>query len=144
MIVTLSSVALPGTNGFIGEFLILLGAWKASPGLTTIASLGAIFGAVYMLWMFQRVMFGPVTHEENKKLKDLSWREITVLAPLIVAIFAMGIFPNFFFDKLTPSINRFLERSGGVSITTGTAITQLDSKLHPVLGRAVASAKGNQ
>ena len=111
MIVTLSSVALPGTNGFIGEFLILLGAWKTSPGLAAISALGVIFGAVYMLWMFQRVMFGPITHEENKHLKDLSFREMAVLAPLIFAIFAMGVFPNFFFEKLTPSVDRFLARS---------------------------------
>jgi NADH-quinone oxidoreductase subunit M len=112
MIVTLSSVALPGTNGFVGEFLILLGAWQTNPGLTAIGALGVIFGAVYMLWMFQRVMFGPVTHKENEQLKDLSGRELAVLAPLIVAIFAMGIFPNFFFEKLEPSVGRFLARSG--------------------------------
>lgn len=111
MIVTLSSVALPGTNGFVGEFLILLGAWKTSPVLAAISALGVIFGAVYMLWMFQRVMFGPVTHKENEALEDLSRREILVLAPLVIAIFAMGVFPNFFFSKLTPSIDRVLART---------------------------------
>ncbi len=112
MIVTLSSVALPGTNGFIGEFLILLGTWKTNHGLGALASLGVIFGAVYMLWMFQRVMFGPITHPENEKLKDLSFREIVVLAPFILAIFGMGVFPNFFFAKMQPSVERFLSRSG--------------------------------
>jgi NADH-quinone oxidoreductase subunit M len=111
MIVTLSSVALPGTNGFIGEFLILLGAWKTSRGLTAISALGVIFGAVYMLWMFQRVMFGPVQHKENEGLSDLSFRELAVLAPLVVAIFVMGVFPNLFFEKMEPSIQRFLTRS---------------------------------
>lgn len=110
MIVTLSSVALPGTNGFVGEFLILLGTWKTAPLLAGIAALGVVFGAVYMLWMFQRVMFGPVTHEENKRLKDLSPREILTLAPLLIAIFWMGIAPNFFFEKLTPSLERVLNR----------------------------------
>jgi NADH-quinone oxidoreductase subunit M len=112
MIMTLSSVALPGTNGFIGEFLILLGAWRANPGLTAISTMGVIFGAVYMLWMFQRVMFGPVTHKENEGLRDLSFREAMVLTPLIVAVFAMGVFPNFFFQKMEPSIQRVLTRSG--------------------------------
>lgn len=112
MIITLSSVALPGTNGFVGEFLILLGAWQANPGLAAISALGVIFGAVYMLWMFQRVMFGPIKHEENKHLKDLSFRELVVMTPLLVAVFAMGVFPNFFFQKMTPSIERFLSRSG--------------------------------
>jgi len=112
MIVTLSSVALPGTNGFVGEFLILLGGWKVNPGLATISALGVIFGAVYMLWMFQRVMFGPMKNPENKELKDLSLREVLVLVPLLIAIFAMGIFPNFFFEKMGPSMDRFLARSG--------------------------------
>jgi NADH-quinone oxidoreductase subunit M len=111
MIVTLSSVALPGTNGFVGEFLILLGAWGANRILTSIAALGVVLGAVYMLWMFQRVMFGPIQHPENEKLKDLSLREICVLIPLVIAIFAMGIFPNFFFEKMDPAIQRFLNRS---------------------------------
>jgi NADH-quinone oxidoreductase subunit M len=111
MIATLSSVALPGTNGFIGEFLILLGTWKANPGLAAISALGVIFGAVYMLWMFQRVMFGPIKNHENQELKDLSFREIAVMAPLVVAIFVMGIFPNLFFEKMEPSIQRFLSRS---------------------------------
>jgi NADH-quinone oxidoreductase subunit M len=110
MIMTLSSVALPGTNGFVGEFLILLGAWMASPGLTIIAATGVIFGAIYMLWMFQRVMFGPIKHKKNEGLQDLSLREIAVLAPLVVAVFVMGVFPNFFFRKMEPSINRFLSR----------------------------------
>lgn len=113
MIVTLSSVALPGTNGFVGEFLILLGTWQSNPGVAAISALGVIFGAVYMLWMFQRVMFGPIKHEENKHLKDLNGRELLVMAPLVVAIFAMGIFPNFFFEKTQPSIERFLARSTG-------------------------------
>ncbi len=111
MIVTLSSVALPGTNGFVGEFLILLGAWKVNPGLTAISALGVIFGAVYMLWMFQRVMFGPLNNPENKNLTDLNAREGLILVPLIIAIFVMGIYPNFFFEKLEPSIQKFITRA---------------------------------
>lgn len=123
MIVTLSSVALPGTNGFVGEFLILLGSWKANPGISIISTVGVIFGAVYMLWLFQRVMFGPVKHEENKKLKDLSPREMFVLAPLVIMIFVMGVFPNLFISKMEPSIDRFLSRSVGVIQTTPTAMS---------------------
>jgi NADH-quinone oxidoreductase subunit M len=120
MIATLSSVALPGTNGFVGEFLILLGAWKANPGLAALATTGVIFGAVYMLWMFQRVMFGPVTNPENKKLKDLSGREIAVLAPLMLAIVFMGVAPNFFFQKMDVSIAKLLERAGKVEMVAVT------------------------
>lgn len=124
MIVTLSSVALPGTNGFIGEFLILLGSWKTSRAATVVSTTGVIFGAVYMLWMFQRVMFGPIKHEENKHLKDLNGREILVLIPLIVAIFAMGVYPNFFFEKLNPSIDRFIARTTGGRAVAATAPVQ--------------------
>lgn len=133
MIVTLSSVALPGTNGFVGEFLILLGSWATNPGLTAIATTGVIFGAVYMLWMFQRVMFGPITHEENKGLKDLSLREVVVLVPLIGAIFIMGVSPGFVFEKITPSLDRLIARSTGKSVVTEKAFT-----LQQVLPQAIA------
>jgi NADH-quinone oxidoreductase subunit M len=134
MIATLSSVALPGTNGFVGEFLILLGSWKTHQGLTAIATTGVIFGAVYMLWMFQRVMFGPIKLAENEKLKDLSLRELLVLAPLMVAIFGMGIFPNFFLEKLEPSIHRLVVKSTGGLVNP---VVQNDSN------SAVALLKGN-
>lgn len=121
MIVTLSSVALPGTNGFVGEFLILLGSFRTNRVVTVIGTTGVIFGAVYMLWMFQRVFFGPVRDRENEHLKDLSFRELAVLCPLIVAIFGMGIFPNFFFSKTTPSIERLISRAQGRSSFQGEA-----------------------
>jgi NADH-quinone oxidoreductase subunit M len=121
MIMTLSSVALPGTNGFVGEFLILMGTWKANPGAAALGALGVIFGAVYMLWFFQRVMFGPLKNEENRHLKDLSGREIAVLVPLILAVFAMGVFPNFFFSKMEPSISRFLNRAQPGAAQTAVA-----------------------
>jgi len=127
MIITLSSVALPGTNGFIGEFMILLGSFRANPTLTIISASGVIFGAVYMLWMFQRVMFGPITNEENKHLKDLNGRELAVLIPMIVAVFVMGIYPNFFFSKLNPSIEKFVSRVTEQS-SKGSAFAQLERR----------------
>ncbi len=108
MIVTLSSIALPGTNGFIGEFLILMGVFQVKKLFAVLAGLGVIFGAVYMLWMFQRVMFGPITKEANRNLKDLSFRECLVMAPILIAIFVMGIFPNLFMSKMNTSIQTFL------------------------------------
>jgi NADH-quinone oxidoreductase subunit M len=125
MIVTLSSVALPGTNGFVGEFLILLGTWQAKPGLAAIAALGVIFGAVYMLWMFQRVMFGPINHAENQELEDLSKRELGVLAPLVLAIFVMGIFPAPIFAKMQPSVDRLIARATGNAPVTETGTASL-------------------
>ena len=104
LIATLSSIGLPGLNGFVGEFLILLGAWSStsSPDVhplfnqyaTVIAATGVVLGAVYMLWMFQRMMQGPLERPENKKLKDLSPREIIVLLPLVLLMFWIGIRPN--------------------------------------------------
>ena len=72
LLITLSSIALPGMNGFIGEFLILLGAFRWHPRLTAVAATGVILSAVYMLWMFQRVNYGEVTNEKNRHLPDLS------------------------------------------------------------------------
>jgi NADH-quinone oxidoreductase subunit M len=114
LIVTMSSVALPGTNGFVGEFMILLGSFQTNKVWTIVAGTGVIFGAVYMLWMFQRVMFGPITNPENKELKDLSAREIAVMVPILVAIFVMGIFPNIFLSKMDASIKAFLTQVKGV------------------------------
>lgn len=117
MIVTFSSIALPGTNGFVGEFLILLGFWKASPVLTIIAGTGVIFGAVYMLWMVQRVMYGKVDKKENENLKDLNLREVMVLVPLIILIFVMGVFPKPFIEKMEPSVQRIVLRANGLGVS---------------------------
>lgn len=110
MIVTLSSIALPGTNGFVGEFLILLGVFQGHKVLALVAGTGVIFGAVYMLWMFKRVMFGPLSKSENRELPDLTLREAIVMAPIIAAIFIMGIFPNIFLSKMDSSIQAFLNQ----------------------------------
>lgn len=110
MVVTLSSVGLPGLNGFIGEFLIFLGAFKANPVWAVVAATSVILSAAYMLWMFQRVMFGPVSNEKNKNLKDLSVREIALMVPIILMFFIMGLFPNYFLNKMHVSVNSFLDR----------------------------------
>ena len=112
MIVTLSSIGLPGLNGFVGEFLILLGAFKKSVVLGVLAASGVILAAVYMLWMFKRAMFGPLDKEENKSLKDLNLREIAVLVPIIVMIIWIGIYPQTFLRKMDRSVEGFLTRSG--------------------------------
>ena len=112
MIVTLSSIGLPGTNGFVGEFLILTGTyWSKLPGSqwwATFAATGVILGAVYMLWMYQRVYQGEITREENRHIKDLTVREWLILSPLIVLIFVMGLFPTPFLDIARPSVGRFV------------------------------------
>jgi NADH-quinone oxidoreductase subunit M len=109
MIVTLSSIGLPGTNGFVGEFLILLGAFRSNVVYGVLAATGVILGAAYMLWMFQRVMFGKITRPENEKLKDLNAREITILVPMVVMIFLMGIYPKLFLSKMDASVEKFMK-----------------------------------
>ncbi len=109
MIVTLSSIGLPGTNGFVGEFLILLGAFQANRVYGILAASGVILGAAYMLWMFQRVMFGRVTNPKNEGLKDLSGREIAILVPMVMIIFLMGIYPKLFFSKMDVTVEKFLK-----------------------------------
>ncbi len=111
LVVLLSSVGLPSTNGFVGEFLVLLGAFRARPWWAAVGATGVILSALYMLWMYQRVMFGPVTHAENEKLSDLSMRERLVFVPLLFLIFWMGVAPQPFIDRMAPSIARTIELS---------------------------------
>jgi NADH-quinone oxidoreductase subunit M len=110
LIVTFASIGLPGLNGFIGEFLILLGAFSVKPGWTAAAATGVILGAIYMLWMYRRVFFGPMTHPENQKLADLSRRELLILAPVIALIIIMGVYPQPFLSRMKPSVDVTLHR----------------------------------
>src|ERR1700736_3210788 len=110
LIITLSSIGLPGLNGFVGEFLILLGAFTWNPRAAAFAATGVILSATYMLWMFQRVNYGPVTSEKNAVLKDLSPREWVVLVPIIAVAVLMGVLPNLFLRPIGPSVDRVLNR----------------------------------
>ncbi len=104
MIITLSSIGLPGLNGFVGEFLILLGTFEAHKIFAIFAATGVVLGAVYMLWMYHRVNFGPLDKDENKKLKDLNLREVVVLVPIVLVIFWIGLYPNYFLKKTETSV----------------------------------------
>ncbi|OPX20508.1 MAG: NADH-quinone oxidoreductase subunit M [Desulfobacca sp. 4484_104] len=110
MVVALSSIGLPGLNGFVGEFLILLGAFKINKIYAILGASGVIFAACYMLWMFQRVMFGVVTNEKNRNLPDLTTREIAYLVPLLIFIVWIGIYPNTFLNKTKASTENFIAR----------------------------------
>ena len=114
MVVTLSSIGLPGTNGFVGEFMILIGAFESHlRWFTVFATSGVIFAAVYMLWMFQRVMFGKLENPANQVLKDLSLREIVVMLPLLVFVFWIGVYPSTFTDKMNPAIEQLIQQVNG-------------------------------
>src|SRR5512140_200757 len=108
MVLLLASIGLPLLNGFVGEFTILTGAFLADWRWAAWASLGVILGAAYMLWLYQRVFFGEITHEENKDLEDVNVREILTLAPLIALCFAIGLFPKPFFDMTAKSAEKIV------------------------------------
>jgi NADH-quinone oxidoreductase subunit M len=116
LIVTLSSMGLPGLNGFVGEFSILLGAWDAGqPGgslgsylFAGIGAIGVILAAVYMLFWFQKLFLGPVDKDENRALKDINWREVLTMVPLIVFIFWIGLYPRPFFHLMGPTVAKLL------------------------------------
>jgi NADH-quinone oxidoreductase subunit M len=110
MIITLASIGLPGLNGFVGEFLIMLGAFRWDARFVVVAGLGVILSAVYMLWMFQRVYYGEVTHEENISLGDLLPREWAAVVPLCVMAFVMGVFPTLFLRPMEASVDAIVQR----------------------------------
>jgi NADH-quinone oxidoreductase subunit M len=114
MIITLASIGLPGLNGFVGEFLILLGAFRWDPRYVVGAGLGVILSAVYMLWMFQRVYYGEVTHEENASLPDLQPREWAAVLPLCAMAIVMGVFPMLFLKPMEPSVQQLVQRAQSV------------------------------
>jgi len=103
LMISLSSIAVPGFNGFVGEFLILVGSWSFSPTLVALAALGVILAAGYLLWMVKRVFYGEVTHEKNRGLADLTLREATVLVPLVVLALVMGVASPLFTKRIEPS-----------------------------------------
>ena len=112
LFVSLSSAGLPGLNGFVGEFTILLGSYGStvlnSPWFAGLATLGVILAAVYLLAMFEKVFLGPLTHAENQTLKDVSLREVIVLLPILVVILWIGLYPKFFFALINPSVERLI------------------------------------
>jgi NADH-quinone oxidoreductase subunit M len=110
LVITLASIALPLTNGFIGEFLILIGAFKWNTAMTAFAATGVILSAVYMLWMFQRVNYGELTNEKNRLLPDLTPHEWAQMVPIVAMCLFMGVFPRVFTDPMQASITKVLDR----------------------------------
>ena len=100
----LSSVALPGLNGFVGEYLILLGTFQASSAIAVVAVSGVVFGAVYLLMATRKMLFGPVTNAANKGLPDLGAREIGLMLPVVALCVWIGVAPNMFMDPMKGSL----------------------------------------
>jgi len=110
MVFLVSSIGLPGLNGFVGEFLILQGVFLETAGYAVWAVFGIILSAVYMLWMYQRVFLGPIEHEENRAVADLNLREVVMLVPLIILALWMGLYPSTFLRRMDTSIQKVVDR----------------------------------
>ena len=155
LICMLGSVGLPGLSGFVGEFLTIFGMFisggpSAAPTfwsqfmphpmlLGAVATSGVIFGAIYLLYMFQKVMFGPLNNPKNEVLKDVSWREIAVFTPLVLGIFVMGLYPKPFLRTMDPAVERFVTRfkeklaePDGPAHLQGQGAADVQPKVEPV------------
>jgi NADH-quinone oxidoreductase subunit M len=110
LLVCFSSMGVPGLNGFVGELLILIGAFKASVWFGLATTIGLVLGAVYLLWMYKRVMYGEITKDENRKLKDMSAREYAYILPIMLFIFWIGLSPKPFLDKTYASVDHLLQK----------------------------------
>ena len=106
--VSLSSIGLPGTNGFIGEFLVLIGAFKPYPVFATIAATGVIFAAAYLLWAIQRILFNSLDKKENEHIPDLNWREIGLMVPFVIVIIWLGVYPAPVLRRMEPSAQKLV------------------------------------
>ena len=109
-LVSLSSIGLPGTNGFVGEFLVLVGSFRTHPWLATIATTGVIFAAAYLLWALQRILFNALHRPENAHISDLNGREVALMLPLVVMIIWLGVYPAPVLRRMEPSARRFVQR----------------------------------
>src|SRR5437764_1632345 len=137
VIASLSSIGLPFLNGFVGEFLIMLGSWTSFAVqhawiVTMLAGTGVIWAAVYMLWMLQRVVFGTTTSEANAKLPDLNAREVALVLPLLALMFFMGVYPSTFLNRSRASVEAarriVVNPSGGPTINVATKLDQSDGR----------------
>ena len=109
LLFTMASCGLPGTAGFVGEFLVLVGAYEVNFWLSVLGSMGMILGAVYMLYLYRRVIFGRITKDDLKHILDLSPREIVIFAPLVVITLWMGVYPSSFTGFWDASVRAMVE-----------------------------------
>ncbi len=109
MVFMLASVGLPGTSGFIGEFLSLIGAFQVNTWVAFLAAIGTILGAAYMLYLYRRVVFGVITKDDVRAMLDVNWREIAVFVPMLGVVLWMGIYPNTFLKPIQPSIANLIQ-----------------------------------
>jgi len=148
LVFTLSSIALPLTNGFIGEFLILNGSFREFPLATAIAVLGVILGAIYMLSLYMRTMFGEIDEAKNGDLQDIKAHEYATLIPLLIAVFYMGIFPQKILSIIEPSVNHYIamineRRSGMEGGHEGSKENGMRASFGEILGKSTSNKTEN-
>ena len=134
----LSSVGLPGLNGFVGEFMILAGSFEANPFWGTVGVTGVIFGAIYLLSVTRRLLFGPLTRKENEELQDLNIREIGLMIPLCALCVWIGFQPNAFLDNVEGSLDQLMDRIESVE-PAPAALLDLSSQAPLSLDRVEAA-----
>ena len=110
MVFMMASVGLPGTAGFVGEFLIIVGVFQVNTWVALLAATGLILGAMYMLWLYRKIIFGKLEREDVKAMLDLSKREIAIVAPLVVMVLWMGIYPSSFLDPMAVSVENLITK----------------------------------
>ena len=137
LIMALSSIGLPGLNGFIGEFMILMGTWNVNWVWAAVAATGIVLSAGYMLWLYQRVMFGRLENPANETLKDLTFRELTTFVPLVVLAFWIGVFPKPFLEIIDKPVERIIRIVNPASVPQGPAVGGLPAAEPRAAGRAV-------
>ena len=121
LLFTLASVGLPGTSGFVGEFLALVGVYQVNTWVAMLATTGIILGPAYMLWLYRRVVFGNLTKDHLKDILDMDRREIVIFAPMVVAVMVMGVYPEIFLSVLRVSVENLIVQAGGVPSVTSVA-----------------------
>ena len=121
LLFTLASVGLPGTSGFVGEFLALVGAYQVNTWVAMLATTGIVLGPAYMLWLYRRVVFGDLTKDHLKGILDVDRREIVIFAPMIIVVMVMGVYPEVFLSVLRVSVENLIVQAGGVPSVTNVA-----------------------
>jgi NADH-quinone oxidoreductase subunit M len=141
-IIVLSSVALPGLNGFVGEFLILVGAFQTAKVFGVLAASGVVLAAIYLLWMYQRVMHGPIEHEENRALPDLGAREIITLVPIVLLCFWIGLYPKPFLERTEATMSAIVATASQDAGARDTP-ERLSASVPRIADRPVRAAAGS-
>ena len=113
MVFTLAAIGLPGTSGFVGEFMVLVGAFQSNTWVAVLALTGVILGAAYMLWLYRRVIFGEMTREDLKSITDLNWRETGIFVPLVSLALVLGLYPEPFLEILHVSVENLIAQTNG-------------------------------